>query len=99
MTGDSGADVVCFTDAMPGTVFAGTTRAAGYTEALPGAGSGIDDCIVSPRFFCLVKGLVTAFNPFFMVAEFIPALGKTQADRVADFFIAMDNRVIFNSFA
>ena len=35
MTGDSGADVVCITDAIPGTVFAGTTRAAGYTEDYP----------------------------------------------------------------
>lgn len=78
---------------------AATWQWAGAVYRLPGTGSGIDDCIVSPRFLCLVKGLVTAFNPFFMVAEFIPALGKTQADRVADFFIAMDNRVIFNSFA
>ena len=35
MTGDSGADVVCFTDAMSGIVFAGVTRAAGYPEDYP----------------------------------------------------------------
>lgn len=35
MTGDSGADVVCFTDAMYGIVFAGVTRAAGYPEDYP----------------------------------------------------------------